>query len=59
MIVFFILLQLLPAKEFIVYETNDKGKMGKMDITSEKDSIGYHVIYRWERILCLRRAGHK
>ncbi|MBA7500212.1 hypothetical protein ES705_08285 [subsurface metagenome] len=51
MIVFFILLQLLPAKEFIVYETNDKGKMGKMDITSEKDSIGYHVIYRWERIL--------
>jgi len=51
MILFFILLQILPEKEFIVYETDDKGKIGTMEITSEKDSLGYYVIYRWEKIL--------
>ncbi len=51
MILFFILLQILPEKEFIVYETDDKGKIGTMEITSEKDSLGYYVIYRWKKIL--------
>lgn len=52
MILFFLLLQILPEKEVMVYETNDKGKMGTMDVTVEHDSLGYHVIYTWEdRIL--------
>jgi hypothetical protein len=49
MIFLVLFLYLLPVKESMVYETNDKGKIGTMNISSEKDSLGYHVFYRWER----------
>jgi hypothetical protein len=43
---------LLPSTEHYLYETNDKGKIGTMDISVEKDTIGFHVLYTWEdRIL--------
>ncbi len=51
MILFFLLLHTLPEKEFLVYETNDKGKIGTIELTSEKDSLGYHIIYSWDRVI--------
>ncbi|HEC79148.1 MAG TPA: hypothetical protein ENI34_08425 [candidate division WOR-3 bacterium] len=42
------LLLLLPDKEIMVYETNDKGKIGTMHLTAAKDSTGYRVVYEWE-----------
>jgi hypothetical protein len=52
MITILLILQLLPAQESFTYETNDKGKVGTMDVDVQKDSLGYHVIYTWEnRIL--------
>ncbi len=38
----------LPTTERIVYETNDKGKIGNMEINMEKTEVGYHTFYRWE-----------
>jgi hypothetical protein len=51
MILLFICLQLLPEKEFFIYETNDKGKIGKIEVTSQKDSLGYHIVYSSDRII--------
>ncbi|MGB3341686.1 MAG: hypothetical protein WBB37_09415 [bacterium] len=48
MIILIFLIQLLPSSENYTYETNDKGKMGTMDIMAELDTSGYHVIYTWE-----------
>jgi len=42
---------LLPKLEHIVYETNDKGKMGKIVIDSRHDSLGYHVVYVSDRVI--------
>jgi len=52
MMILLFVLQVLPAQENYTYETNDKGKIGTMDITVQKESLGYHVVYTWEdRIL--------
>ena len=52
MTIILLILQLLPAQESFTYETNDKGKIGTMDVEVQKDSLGYHVVYTWEdRIL--------
>ncbi len=48
MIFLLLFLNVLPDKEILVYEFNDKGKIGTMDIRSEKDTLGYHVVYKWE-----------
>jgi hypothetical protein len=32
----------------MTYETYDKGKTGQMAVTARVESLGYHVIYRWE-----------
>ncbi len=42
---------IIPANEFLVYETNDKGKIGHIEITSHKDSLGYHVVYTSDRTI--------
>lgn len=42
---------LLPNSEYIVYETNDKGKIGKIEIKSERDSAGYYIRYSSDRIV--------
>jgi len=49
MILFLLFLQILPETEFFVYETNDKGKIGKIEINSQKDSFGYHIVYISDR----------
>ena len=41
--------QILPEKELLVYETNDKGKIGRISVVSELDSEGYHVTYTSDR----------
>lgn len=49
MILFFLFLQLLPDAESFVYETNAKGKIGSLHIMMQKDSLGFHVMYRSDR----------
>jgi len=51
MILLLIVLQILPQREFLVYRTNDKGKLGRIEITSQRDSLGYHIIYTSDRII--------
>jgi hypothetical protein len=41
----------LPEQESIVYETNDRGKMGKIVIDSRHDSLGYHIVYVSDRVI--------
>jgi hypothetical protein len=48
MILLLFIIQLLPSSEKYTYETNDKGKMGTMDIVVNLDTSGYHVFYTWE-----------
>lgn len=42
---------ILPDNEYIVYETNDKGKIGAIEVTLKKDTAGYYVIYKSDRIV--------
>jgi len=42
---------LLPDSEYIVYETNDKGKIGMIEVRLKKDTTGYYVIYISDRIV--------
>lgn len=51
MIFLFLCLQILPARESMMYETNEKGKIGYITITSQRDSLGYHVIYSSDRLI--------
>jgi len=51
MILFFMFLQILPAQEFFLYETNADGKIGNLEITSRKDSLGYHILYTSDRTI--------
>ena len=51
MILLFLFFLVLPEKEYLVYETNDKGKMGTIELASERDSSGYHIIYTWDRVI--------
>lgn len=51
MITFILFFQILPNAEKMVYMTNDKGKIGSIDIVSTLDSIGYHVVYTSDRII--------
>lgn len=48
-LVFALAFQILPEKELLVYETNDKGKTGCISVVSELDSTGYHVTYTSDR----------
>jgi len=50
-ILFLIFASILPEQEHIVYETNDKGKMGQIVIDSRKDSLGYHIVYVSDRTI--------
>jgi hypothetical protein len=50
-ITFLLIALILPKEEHMVYETNDKGKMGKIVIESQKDSLGYHVVYVSDRTI--------
>ncbi len=49
MLALLIFLQLLPAKESLVYETDEKGKIGKLVAESRLDSLGYHIFYVSDR----------
>jgi hypothetical protein len=51
MIILFLFFLKLPERELLVYETNDKGKMGKIELSSERDSLGYHIVYTWDRVI--------
>lgn len=49
-ILFALLLQVLPEKELLTYETIDKGKIGSISVVSElKD--GYRVVYTSDRYI--------
>lgn len=41
--------QILPEKERLLYETNDKGTIGRISVVSELDSTGYRVTYKSDR----------
>jgi hypothetical protein len=49
MIVLLLFLQIIPQNESIVYETNEKGKIGKLTATSRTDSLGLRVYYVSDR----------
>ncbi len=51
MIPLFLLMQIIPKHESMEYETNNKGKIGAIQVTSNFDSIGYHVTYVSDRII--------
>ncbi|UCD19568.1 MAG: hypothetical protein JSU64_00060 [candidate division WOR-3 bacterium] len=51
MIVILALLNIIPANEVMVYETNDKGKIGTIQVTSDFDSLGYHIVYVSDRVI--------
>ncbi|MEO0095138.1 MAG: hypothetical protein ABIL46_01585 [candidate division WOR-3 bacterium] len=42
---------ILPEKERIIYETNEKGKIGQIEVKLTKDSAGYYVVYKSDRIV--------
>jgi hypothetical protein len=42
---------ILPEKEQLVYETDDKGKIGHITVVSYLDSAGYHVTYTSDRTI--------
>jgi hypothetical protein len=48
---FLLCASILPDSEYIVYETNDHGKIGQITIDSRKDSLGYHVVYVSDRVI--------
>jgi hypothetical protein len=41
----------LPASEYYVYETNDHGKIGQIKVETQKDSLGYHLVYTSDRVI--------
>jgi hypothetical protein len=51
MIALLLLIQIIPKHESMEYETNDKGKIGTIRVTSNFDSIGYHVMYVSDRVI--------
>lgn len=52
MILFALLLQILPEQELLIYETNDKGKIGSISVVSELRD-GYHVVYTSDRYIAV------
>jgi hypothetical protein len=42
-------LQILPPAESMIYETDEKGKIGKLTAESHLDSLGYHIFYVSDR----------
>jgi len=51
MIALFLWSLIIPAQESFTYETNDKGKIGKIEVTQYKDSLGFHVGYVSDRTI--------
>jgi len=51
MILFFIYFQILPEKESFTYQTIDRGKTGEIEVISQKDNLGYHIIYTSDRFI--------
>jgi hypothetical protein len=49
MIALLLFLQIIPHNESIVYETNEKGKIGKLTAESQMDSLGLRVDYVSDR----------
>jgi len=41
----------LPQYEYILYETNDRGKNGQIEVVMKRDSLGYHIIYKSDRTI--------
>ncbi|MGB9719967.1 MAG: hypothetical protein ACPL28_00600 [bacterium] len=41
----------MPDSEHIVYETNDRGKIGQIEVVSVKDTTGYHIRYTSDRTI--------
>jgi hypothetical protein len=49
-----VFLQILPVHESMVYETNDQGKIGRINVISHLDSTGYNIVYTSDRIIEIR-----
>jgi hypothetical protein len=45
----FLFLSLIPRNESVLYETNEKGKIGTLSAECRKDTVGYHVSYVSDR----------
>jgi hypothetical protein len=42
---------MIPEHESMIYETNDKGKIGTIKVNSRHDSLGYHIVYVSDRVI--------
>jgi len=51
MIALLLFLQIIPVHELMVYETDNKGKIGTIEVTSNLDSLGYHIVYVSDRVI--------
>jgi hypothetical protein len=57
-IAFIIFLQIIPEHESMVYETNDNGKIGIINVVSNLDSTGYNIVYTSDRVIEIRLDTH-
>ncbi|HEX7321111.1 MAG TPA: hypothetical protein VF399_12250 [bacterium] len=48
---FFLISLMIPSHESFIYQTNDKGKLGTLTVTLNKDSVGYRVRYVSDRLI--------
>ncbi len=51
MFLVFLLLSVLPEREWMIYGTDDNGKIGTISVTANRDSIGYNILYVSDRII--------
>ena len=50
LIAFILFLHILPERESMVYQTNDKGKLGSIFVVSQLND-NYHIVYTSDRII--------
>lgn len=48
---FFLISLMIPSRESFVYQTDEKGKLGTIDVTLYKDTAGYRIRYVSDRVI--------
>jgi hypothetical protein len=47
----FLISLMIPSRESFVYQTDEKGKLGTIDVTLNKDTAGYRIHYVSDRVI--------
>jgi hypothetical protein len=48
---FFLISLVIPSHESFVYQTDEKGRLGTIDVTLNKDTAGYRIHYVSDRVI--------